>query len=385
MRARVLAALVLAHGCGGPEEYVPATGGSTTGAEDSTTSDAPNVETGADSSSTGSSATTGSSSPDTSGSTGETTGTEGSTTASSSTASSSTSGDTTTSTDATTTDGTTTTSSETTTSTETTTSGGTSTESSSTSGETTTSTETTTSGESSSSSEDGSSSSSEGSEGESSSTGDGIPDPIYEEHFDGIDGSPWPAPWEIASDWVIDAELEAGTGRLSGQMGFVGRMVLPGFSVVDVDATFVLTFDDPDHQGAGLYVRQNGGVLTETMPFGEGYEIYLEGDVVDTLAVWREVNGLEQHVASVMNPIPGGLQPGVRYALRLQCVQNGPVTDLRVKVWHEDEAEPPGWMLEVADPTASLQNAAGSFAVDVYNYFQTNSVYFDDVVITAPE
>jgi hypothetical protein len=40
--------------------------------------------------------------------------------------------------------------------------------------------------------------------------------------------------------------------------------------------------------------------------------------------------------------------------------------------------------LETTDATPQLQNTAGSFAVDIYNYFGTNSVYVDDIVVMAP-
>jgi hypothetical protein len=184
---------------------------------------------------------------------------------------------------------------------------------------------------------------------------------------------------------VIAADLAGGAGRLAGAMGFVGRMTIAGDAAVDVDATLVVTFDDPDHQGAGFYVRQNGGALHETNPPGQGYEIYLEGDVVQTLSVWREVGGNEFVVASVMDPIPTGLEPGVAYALRLQCVQAGAVTELRVKAWPADEAEPAAWQLETTDATPQLQNIAGGFAVDVYNYFGTNDIYVDDIVVFAAQ
>jgi hypothetical protein len=182
----------------------------------------------------------------------------------------------------------------------------------------------------------------------------------------------------------MDWELEGGTGRLSGAQSLVARVAMPGFAVVDTDATLLLTFEDPANQGAGLYVRQNGGALMETNPGGEGYEIYVEGSGQQTLGVWREVGGVEEQIGSLADPIPGGLQPDITYALRFQCVQDGGVTDLRVKVWPAGQAEPPGWMIDMEDDAPSLQDTPGSFALDLYNYGGTGSVYFDDVVIVAP-
>lgn len=208
-------------------------------------------------------------------------------------------------------------------------------------------------------------------------------EPIFVEFFDGGDAASWPAGW-FGSDHVIAADVVGGAGRLAGTMGFVGRMVISGSAAVDVDATLVVTFDDPDHQGGGLYVRQNGGALHETEPPGEGYEVYLEGDVVQTLSVWREVDGNETIIASVVDPIAMGIEPGIPYALRLQCVQAGAITELRAKAWPADEVEPSEWMLETTDGTPQLQNAAGGFAVDIYNYFGANSIYVDDIVVMAP-
>lgn len=220
-------------------------------------------------------------------------------------------------------------------------------------------------------------------EGEASSGSAGADGLPMEESFTG-DGGPWPAPWSAVGTAVLAADLAADRGRLAGAMGYVARMILPGYAVVDLDATVVVAFDDATRQGFGFYARQNGGVLHETEPPGQGYCVYVEGEGVANLAIWRELGGVEQLLAGADNPIAGGIQPGVDYALRLQIVQSGATTELRTKMWRADEAQPPTWAVELEDATAELQGTAGSFAVDLYNYDGTGSVYIDDIVVTTP-
>ena len=201
----------------------------------------------------------------------------------------------------------------------------------------------------------------------------------HAESFEGPDGALWPLPWTEAGTAVLYATLDHGQGRLVGETGRVARMVLPGFTESDVDVTITVEFDDWQHQGVGLYVRQNGGALQETMPPGQGYAAYVEGGWLQSIGIWRETNGVEELLASA--DVPGGaLEPGVSYRLRLQCVQQGPSTLLRTRLWPLGEPEPEGWQVELLDDTPVLQDTTGSFAVDLYNYAGTGGVRFDDLL-----
>jgi trimeric autotransporter adhesin len=203
----------------------------------------------------------------------------------------------------------------------------------------------------------------------------------HEEAFDGPNGASWPAPWTESSG-VISAELTNGRGYLQGHTGQVGRMVRPGFSEVDVDATVTVEFDDWTQQGFGLYVRQNGGALTETVPPGQGYAAYVEGGFMQTLGVWRELDGVEELLAGVA--VPGGqLQAGVPYHLRLQCYTEGDHTRLRTRLWPAGEPEPLEWHVSLEDDSPALQQTAGSFALDVYNYAGMGGVHVDDLYIES--
>jgi hypothetical protein len=200
----------------------------------------------------------------------------------------------------------------------------------------------------------------------------------WEEPFDGPDGAPWPAPWMEAGTAVLSARLAGGRGRLEGQTGRVARMVLPGFAETDVDATITVEFDDWAQQGFGLYVRQNGGALQETVPHGQGYVAYVEGGFMQSLGIWRETDGVEELLSATA--VPGSsLAAGVPYRLRLECQQQGPHTRLRTRLWPEDEPEPAQWHLDIVDDTPVLQATPGSFAVDLFNYVGTGGVLVDDL------
>lgn len=200
----------------------------------------------------------------------------------------------------------------------------------------------------------------------------------FTESFEGLDGAPWPMPWEIVGTGVTSATIQDGRGRLEGATANVARMVLPGFDEADIDATITVTFDDWTQQGFGLYVRQNGGVLQETDPPGQGYCVYVEGGYMQSIGVWRELDGVEEllHGAEV----PGGaLQPGVAYQVRLHCRQEGTHTRLRARMWPLGEEEPAEWQVDMLDDTPVLQGVSGSVAVDVYNYSGVGGVVVDDL------
>ena len=202
----------------------------------------------------------------------------------------------------------------------------------------------------------------------------------HAEAFEGIDGGPWPAPWAVSGEGVVSSTLEGGRGRLVGSPTNVARMVLPGFTETDVDVTVTVEFDAWASQGFGLYVRQNGGALHWTDPPGQGYAAYVEGGWMQFIGIWRETNGVEELLQGV--PVPGGtLQNGVPYRVRLQCRQEGEHTRLRTRIWPVGQAEPAMWHVDITDTTPVLQNTAGSFALDVYNYGGMGGIYVDDLQI----
>lgn len=200
------------------------------------------------------------------------------------------------------------------------------------------------------------------------------------ESFDGPNGAAWPEPWEEAGDQIISSELVDGRGRFDGQTGDVARMVLPGFSEVDVDIVVTVVFEHWESQGFGLYVRQNGGALLQTDPPGQGYAAYVEGGFMRYLGIWRETDGVEVPLANA--PVPDGeLESGVPYRLRFQCFGEDGSTRLRARLWPEGEPEPAVWQIEHLDDTPVLQGTPGSFAVDLYNYQGTASVFVDDLYV----
>lgn len=212
----------------------------------------------------------------------------------------------------------------------------------------------------------------------------------YAESFDGSDGSPWPAPWTTMSFYLLQSDLQGDRGRMSGQAAngsgaVVARMLLPGFSETDVEAVMTLEFENAPVQGIGFYARQNGGTLQEYVPFGQGYALFLKGGWgwPEDLGIWRELNGQEVQIATGYNPVPGGLQSGVRYAVRFRVTQHAPDSTLiQAKVWIEADVEPVTWTVETFDTTPALQGTPGSFALDVYNFQGTAHVFVDELMIT---
>lgn len=205
---------------------------------------------------------------------------------------------------------------------------------------------------------------------------------IYDESFDGADGSPWPAPWEVIGTAILDSELDGGRGRMSGQTGITARIALTGFEVRNAEVIAVVEYANWEQQGFGFYVRQNGGALVQTDPPGQGYAVYAEGGYMRALGIWKEIDGVETAIAMVPNAVPGGVDPNTPYVIRFQCMQDGATTTLRAKMWRQDQAEPGAWMVETEDGTRQLQDVSGSFAADIYNYAGTGSVWLHQVTIS---
>jgi hypothetical protein len=211
----------------------------------------------------------------------------------------------------------------------------------------------------------------------------------YAESFDGTDGDPWPAPWTTMSFHLLDADLQGNRGRMqgaeaNGSGSIVARMLLPGFSETDIEATLTLEFEDVANQGIGFYARQNGGTLQEYLPHGEGYALFLKGGWgwPDDLGLWREIDGVESEFATGYNPVAGGLQDGVRYRLRFRVTQANPDSTLvQARIWVEGNPEPGAWTVEAYDTTPELQGTPGSFALDIYNFQGTNRIFVDDLTI----
>jgi hypothetical protein len=204
---------------------------------------------------------------------------------------------------------------------------------------------------------------------------------IYEESFDGSDGDGWPDPWQVVGTHIIDAEIDGGRGRMSGQTNLTARIALPGEDEVDTDVTVVVEYENFAAQGYGFYVRHNGGALQETDPPGQGYGVYAEGSVLRSLGVWKEIGGVESPILETPDAVPGGVESGTPYVIRFQCQQREGSTLLRAKMWRQGDDEPGEWMVETEDSTPELQNTSGSFANDVYNYSGTGSVWVHDVEI----
>jgi len=211
----------------------------------------------------------------------------------------------------------------------------------------------------------------------------------YSESFDGDDGDPWPAPWTTMSFYLTVSDIQANRGRMSGQAAngsgvAVARMLLPGFAETDVEAQMTVEFEDAANQGIGFYARQNGGTLEEYAPHGQGYAMFLKGawGWPEDLGIWREIDGQEVQFATGYDPVPGGLEDGVRYRVRYRVTQHAAdSTRIQAKVWPEALSEPGAWTVDVFDSQPELQGTAGGFALDVYNFQGTAHIFVDNLAI----
>jgi len=216
----------------------------------------------------------------------------------------------------------------------------------------------------------------------------GVPGPFVE-NFAGADGDPWPAYWSAVGGVAL-ADLQAGQARF--------RPVPSGYSLArlfapvdtrDVELRFTVVFEDIATQGVGFYVRQNGGYLQQTTPFGQGYAVFVEGfRALPGIGVWREVDGVEQQI-QIFFDAALNFQNGVPYRVRFRVNQvDLATTMLQAKVWPEADAEPEGWQVQATDSTPALQGISGGIAPDSWSALQspgpiTAHTFVDDIEVEA--
>jgi hypothetical protein len=189
--------------------------------------------------------------------------------------------------------------------------------------------------------------------------------------FDSFDGGFPAATWSVLGGVNLSATPSrvgwAGLVPLVSNQPYtlarVGRVRGSSCSTsLNQEVTFRVELPDAPRQGAGIYLRQNGGFLAPAGA-GAGYAIFLEGFRNRRFGLWREVGGVETELlpVTVGAPLPSGVWLG---RFRVEQINAG-TTRLRGRVWADGTAEPTTWA-EVFDSTPSLQ-AGGSVALDSYN------------------
>lgn len=211
-------------------------------------------------------------------------------------------------------------------------------------------------------------------------------DCMLQESFD-QDGSSWPAQWTAVGGVAI-ADVQGGRGRLvpTTSSYSLARMVAP-LGCSDVEVTFSFEFTNPNTQGVGFYVRQNGGHLQSTTPAGQGYAVFAEAfrDPVG-IGAWHELGGSEVMIEPI-EPVP--LSPNTVYHVRYRVTQQSPsTTSLQARVWPDGHAEPTTWQLERTDASAALQGRAGGVAIDAWSALTSGTasdLFVDDVVVSPAQ
>lgn len=218
---------------------------------------------------------------------------------------------------------------------------------------------------------------------------------LLEENFTFADGSAWPAPWSAAGNEVALADVQQGRGRLRPDPSSysLARMVAPG-NVSAAEVLFTMIFEDAGSQGVGFYARQNGGYLQQTVPFGQGYAVFVEAFRGPGIGLWYEVGGVEQSI-DIHFDNTLGLLSGVPYRVRYRleapppAATSAPVgadSHLQARVWPQGSAEPALWQVDVLDSQGALQGVDGGFAIDSWSNRTsgiTAHTLVDDVQIFA--
>lgn len=196
---------------------------------------------------------------------------------------------------------------------------------------------------------------------------------VYTEPFALADGSAWPAPWAPLGN-VAQADVRQSMARLMpAPTGYSLARMGAAIDTRNVELRFTLRFEDLATQGVGLYVRQDGGYLTLTMPHGQGYAVFVEAGFrgLPGVGVWKEVDGSEIQIDHSPPPAPA-LLADVDYRVRYQVQQADAAQTLsRAKLWPASGTEPAAWQVSALDNTPVLQNLSGGIAVDSWSSIQS--------------
>ena len=191
--------------------------------------------------------------------------------------------------------------------------------------------------------------------------------PSYSTSFS-TDGASWPAPW-IAVGGVALSDVQSGRARLRPVPSSytLARMWAP-VPTRDVEVRFAMQIENAASQGVAFLVRHNGGFLTQTMPMGQGYGVFIEGTFRGAsnagIGIWKESAGVESILAHSPAAVPGP-SAGTLYRARFQVHQlNATSTMMQAKYWPDSIAEPIAWQVSVVDSTPELQNLSGGIGID---------------------
>ncbi len=213
----------------------------------------------------------------------------------------------------------------------------------------------------------------------------------FTETFTGTDNAAWPSGWTTISGTTgtMTIDIQTNRGRLQSKAWDgvnsntgLSRVINGTLNLIDADVVFTVEFEDFANQGVGVYLRQNGGYLTDSAVNGQGYGVFWEGSGTDDFGLWYELNGIETKITGNFNPI-SPVSNNIKYQIRYQVEQvNSTDTIQRAKVWLASGTEPATWDITTTTSYVDLQNSSGVFAVDLFNFSGTSSIYVDDIVIT---
>ncbi len=218
---------------------------------------------------------------------------------------------------------------------------------------------------------------------------------VFSDDYNRANQIDWGVDWQESGTSIELAEVIDNEGRLvplaSNSPYSLARIMHLIEDVVDVEATFSLTFENASNQGIGFYVRSNGGYLVNTIPTGQGYAVFIErfAGNESRIGLWYENDGIE--IPFIRQPLmPSGIPydflDEVKYNVRFQVFQEDAInTRLRAKIWPSDSVEPIEWGVSLIDDFAPLQNTAGAIAIDSYNTQSngsiTDGIRVDDIVV----
>ncbi len=212
----------------------------------------------------------------------------------------------------------------------------------------------------------------------------------FTETFTGTDAAAWPSGWSTVSSTTgtMTIDIQTNRGRLQSKAwdGInsntgLSRVINGTLNIMNADVVLTVEFENFANQGVGIYLRQNGGYLTDSAVNGQGYGVFWEGNGANDLGLWYELNGVETRIIGV-NPIATVLN-NTKYQIRFQVEQvNSNDTIQRARVWLAIDPEPATWDTTITSSYADLQNSSGVLAVDLFNFSGTSSIYVDDIVVT---
>ncbi len=196
------------------------------------------------------------------------------------------------------------------------------------------------------------------------------------EDWTGTDGDPWPSQWTEQDN---GDPLAVNISSNQGHMGSTGMsmMYINNAEAAFVDQTVKLDIHGGTAAKAGLFARRSD---SDSDTYYMARSGIASGGGGDSVRIYKVIDGTQTQLGMINDNITVGV-----WMMRFVVETNDKgLTDLKLKIWQDGNAEPTEWNLEKLDvDEPRLEGVAGRFGVIGDIAVLGRDIYFDDYTATG--